>query len=115
MIVTPSTDEILRDIEFELAQSSIGSDDLAAALESVRRFQAAARERAVSASVSRPSADGAAVSLFQINEMLLSLFGETIAAQQTLRLDLRRALRLPDFPVLRMLLPPSTATLWRRR
>ncbi len=94
MKLTPTIDDILHSIEFELAQGAIRRDELGAGVQAVREFQNKARTTLFEAP---GAADVRALinQQLQINDMHLTLLQEMAAALQSLTLDVRRVGQLP--------------------
>ncbi len=88
-----TADDVLQDIEFELAQSAITHDDLGQAVLAVRRYYNRLRGQAAPSLRREADIRRALADLLGLNDMLLTLAQETAAAIQSLRLDLRRIAR----------------------
>lgn len=86
---SPTADEILRDIEFEIVQGALGQDDLGQALQAARRFHNQSRHELLAAEAGKRSRE-LAIRQFQINEMLLVLIQETAAKIRKLEIELRK-------------------------
>jgi hypothetical protein len=86
---SPTPDQILRDIEFEIVQGALGQDDLGQALQAAKRFLNQSQQELL-----RSDARGHGLELathqFQINEMLLVLIQEMAARLRRLQVDLQR-------------------------
>ncbi|MEJ2211194.1 MAG: hypothetical protein P8129_19430 [Anaerolineae bacterium] len=96
---SPTANEILRDVEFEILQGALGQDDLGQALQAARRFHLQARQELLSASSRRRDRE-LAIRQFQINDMLLSLLQEMAARLRRLQVELHRTAGLvPGAPV----------------
>jgi hypothetical protein len=85
-----STQDVLSDIEFELAQGAVSRDDLGQGIQAVRQFQA--KTRAEIFANKAPTLDQRQVvgRQFQVLEMQTTLLQETAAALHAVQLDLRR-------------------------
>lgn len=94
-----SVEDVLHDIEVELLQGSVLSDDLGQSVQRVRRFQNQVRGDIVD-NTSHPDYRAIANRQFQINDMLLTLLQESATRQKALELALQKALR-------KGLLPPA--------
>jgi len=94
-----SAEDVLHDIEVELLQGSVLSDDLGQSVQRVRRFQNQVRGETLD-SRDRPDYRAIANRQFQINDMMLTLAQETATRQRALEMALHKALR-------RGLLPPG--------
>lgn len=94
---TPSAEDILRDVEFELVQSALGSDELASGMTALRRLQNTSRASAMKRLRPDGRTQEAVSDLYQINDVMLTVLEGTAESQRALRHDLRRALSLPDF------------------
>jgi hypothetical protein len=94
----PSAEDVLRDIEFELAQGAISHDDLGRSIQAIARYQN--KMRAELLQDQRRAADEreTITRLFQINDMLIAMSQEMAEAIQSLRLDLRKMAQLPTPP-----------------
>lgn len=88
-----TADDVLSDIEFELAQGAISRNELGQAVQALRRHQNEMRREILESS---ENLEGREVisRLFQLNDMMLTLLQGTAAAIQSLRLDLRNVARL---------------------
>lgn len=86
---SPTPDQILRDIEFEIVQGALGQDDLGQALQATRRFHNQSQQELL-----RSDARGHGLEManhqFQINEMLLVLIQEMATRLRRLQVDLQR-------------------------
>jgi hypothetical protein len=89
-----SAEDVLRDIEFELAQALVSHGDLAQGVHAVRRYHNEACGEMLRGSRSIESVDRVIRRLFQINDMLITLLHEAASAIQSLRIDLRRMTEL---------------------
>lgn len=94
-----SVEDVLHDIEVELLQGSVLSDDLGQSVQRVRRFQNQVRGETLD-SRGRPDYREIANRQFQLNDMLLTLAQETATRQKALEMALHKALRrgLPPPP-----------------
>jgi hypothetical protein len=94
----PSTEDVLSDIEFELAQGAISHDDLSLSIQAIARYQNKMRGELLQ-DQRRPADERETITrLFQINDMLIAMSQEMAEAIQSLRLDLRKMAQLPTFP-----------------
>ncbi len=84
----PSAHDVLSDIEFELIQSAVSHDELGQAIQAIRRYQNQMREEIVE--TAHPRDRGALARLLQVNDMLMVVVQELVAAIRSLRFDLRR-------------------------
>ena len=91
--VTP--DDILRSIEFELAQGAISRTDLGDGLIAVRQFQNKARTATFESDKAFADVRALITQQYQINDMHLTLLQELTAAVQAVQLDIRRVGQLP--------------------
>lgn len=91
--VTP--DDILRSIEFELAQGAISRTDLGDGLIAVRQFQNKARTATFESDKAFADVRALITQQYQINDMHLTLLQELTAAVQAVQLDIRRVGHLP--------------------
>jgi hypothetical protein len=94
-----SVQDVLRDIEFELAQGAIAQDELGQAVQAVRRYHNHTRGEILNDARRVKDIGGILPSLFQIHDMLITLLQETAAAIQALRVDLRKMAQIPGDPV----------------
>jgi len=92
-----TTDRLISDIEFELAQGVTSTDDLGQAIQAVLQYQNKARSELLRAS--RIDSRELAACSFQINDMLLTLLQETIGRIQQMQMDLKGMRRLGPLPV----------------
>jgi hypothetical protein len=99
MTSTISAQDVMHDIEVELLQGAVTSDDLGQSVQRVRRFQNQVRGETLD-SRDRPDYRAIANRQFQINDMVLTLAQETATRQRALEMALHKALR-------RGLLPPG--------
>lgn len=99
-----TAEDILSDIEFELVQGAISQDELGQGIQAVRRYQNKLRNEAFQDS-RRMDDQKVITRLFQLNDMMITLFQETASAISSLRLDLRKAARLSQRPS-----TPATST-----
>jgi len=90
-----NADDILRDIEFELAQGAILRDELGEAVWSIRQFYNKTRSEFFKSARRMPDSRTIASRQFQIADMLITLAQELAAAIQAIQLDMRRLARLP--------------------
>ncbi len=88
-----TADDVLQDIQFELAQSAITHDDLGQAVLAVRRYYNQVRGQTAPSLRREADIRRALADLLRLDDMLLTLAQETAAAIQSLRLDLRRIAR----------------------
>lgn len=86
---SPTPDDVLRDIEFEILQGALGDDDLGQALQAARRFHLQSRHEILSSNSTRNNRE-LAVRQFQINDMLLALLQEMAGRLRRLQLELHR-------------------------
>jgi hypothetical protein len=82
--------DVLSDIEFEVAQSAVSRDDLGQGIQAVRQFQAKTRAEIFDAKAGTLDQRHVISRQFQILEMQTTLLQETAAAIRSLQLDLRR-------------------------
>jgi hypothetical protein len=82
--------DVLSDIEFEIAQSAVSRDDLGQGIQAVRQFQAKTRAEIFDAKTGALDQRQIISRQFQILEMQTTLLQETAAAIRALQLDLRR-------------------------
>jgi hypothetical protein len=82
--------DVLSDIEFEVAQSAVSRDDLGQGIQAVRQFQAKTRAEIFDAKAGTLDQRHVISRQFQILEMQTTLLQETAAAIRSLLLDLRR-------------------------
>jgi len=89
----PTTQDILSDIEFELAQGAVLSDELSQAVQAVRQYQNKLRGELFGTS---QKLDRQAVArLFQVNDMLITVLQEMATTWHAAQLDQRRRAK-PD-------------------
>lgn len=94
----PSAEDVLSDIEFELAQGAISHDDLGRSIQAIARYQNKMRGELLQ-DQRRPADERETITrLFQINDMLIAMSQEMAEAIQSLRLDLRKMAHLPTPP-----------------
>jgi len=86
---SPTADEILRDVEFEILQGALGQDDLGQALQAARRFHLQSRHELLSTDSRQPGRE-LAVRQFQINDMLLALLQEMAGRLRRLQIELQK-------------------------
>jgi len=92
-----SVDRLIRDIEFELAQGIVLTDDLGRAIQAVKQYQNEARSELLGAA--RIDSRDLAARSFQINDMLITLLEETVGRLQQAQMELRGMRRLgPALP-----------------
>jgi hypothetical protein len=82
--------DVLSDIEFEIAQGAVSRDDLGQGIQAVRQFQAKTRAEIFDAQTGALDQRQIISRQFQILEMQTTLLQETAAAIRSLQLDLRR-------------------------
>ena len=83
-------DDVVRDIEFELAQGALSRNELGQSIQAVQQYQNKLRSEVFQSS-GQASADREALSrLFQVNDMLIAMLKEMVATLESLRRDLRR-------------------------
>jgi hypothetical protein len=82
--------DVLSDVEFEIAQSAVSRDDLGQGIQAVRQFQAKTRAEIFDSRTGALDQRQIISRQFQILEMQTTLLQETAAAIRTLQLDLRR-------------------------
>jgi hypothetical protein len=75
-----TANDVLKDIEFEIAQGVVSRRDLRQALQAVRQFHAKMRREALSASGQSANLRDVASRQFQINDMLITLLQEMAMA-----------------------------------
>jgi len=84
-----TVNDVVNDIEFELVQGAVSRDELGRALQAVRQYQNKVRTEALTSA--RHKDDRQALRWqFRLNDMLLTLLQELIAALQALRLQQSR-------------------------
>lgn len=86
---SPTTAEILNEIEFELMQGAVSRDDLSRGVQAIKQFQNKLRAEVFQSAepgINRPIMS----KLFQLNDMLITLLQEMAATQQALQRDTRR-------------------------
>jgi hypothetical protein len=86
--------DILDDIEFELAQGAISRDDLGRGIVSVKEYQSKLRVDLLQPGQDEPALREALARQFQLNDMLLTLLQETAASVRELQVQARRSHRL---------------------
>jgi hypothetical protein len=95
----PSAEAILRDIEFELIQGAVSSDDLGRSIQTVRQHQNSLRGEFFQSGEKGVADQELAARLFQINDMLITLLQEMAGRVQRLEVELRRTSGLlPERP-----------------
>src|SRR5512139_1840474 len=82
--------DVLGDIEFEIAQGAVSRDDLGQGIQAVRQFQAKTRAEIFDAKAGALDQRQIISRQFQILDMQTTLLQETAAAIRSLQLDLRR-------------------------
>ncbi len=82
--------DVLSDVEFEIAQSAVARDDLGQGIQAVRQFQAKTRAEIFDAASGTLDQRQIISRQFQILEMQTTLLQETAAAIRSLQVDLRR-------------------------
>jgi hypothetical protein len=82
--------DVLSDIEFEIAQSAVSRDDLGQAIQAVRQFQTKTRAEIFDTKTGALDQRQIISRQLQILEMQTTLLQETAAAIRSLQLDLRR-------------------------
>ncbi len=89
--------DVLDDIEFELAQGTLSRNELGQSIRAVKQYQLKLRSESLRAK--QPTIDLHEIEMrqFQINDMHLTLLQEMAAAIQVMQLDLRRTARLSRF------------------
>ncbi len=100
--------DILRSIEFELAQGAISRTDLGDGLNAVRQFQNKARTATFESDKAFADIRALITQQYQINDMHLTLLQELTAAVQAVQLDVRRVSQLPPREVTVTAHSPST-------
>lgn len=93
---SPTADQVLRDVEFEILQSALGQDDLAQALQTARRFHLQSRHELLSTEARGRDRDLAARQ-FQIDDMLLVLLQEMASRLRQLQVELQRTAGLMPY------------------
>lgn len=93
-----SAEDVMHDVEVELLQGAVTTDDLGQSVQRVRRFQNQVRGETLD-SRGRPDYREIANRQFQINDMLLTLAQETATRQRALELALQKALRRGELPL----------------
>ena len=84
-----TADDVLRDVEFEIAQGAISRDELGQGVQAVKEYQNKLRGEVFQASRQVGESREALSRLFQINDMLITLQQEMAAGIETLQVDLR--------------------------
>ena len=105
-----TTDDILRSIEFELAQGAISRTELGDGLNAVRQFQNTARTATFESDKAFADVRALITQQYQINDMHLTLLQELAAAVQAVQLDVRRVGQLPPREVHVTTSAPVTST-----
>ena len=105
-----TTDDILRSIEFELAQGAISRTELGDGLNAVRQFQNKARTATFESDKTFADVRALITQQYQINDMHLTLLQELAAAVQAVQLDVRRVGQLPPREVHVTTSAPDTST-----
>ncbi len=91
-----SVEDILSNIEFELAQGVVARDELGEAVQAVRQFQNKTRAE-VFRSLKLTDGHREFISRqFQVNDMLLNLLYEMIRVMQALQLTIHKLRQLPE-------------------
>lgn len=91
MSTSITAQDILADIEFELAQGAISRDDLGRGIMAIKEHQSKLRADLLRPEQSEPRLREALAKQFQMNDMLLTLLQETAAALNELKLQSERA------------------------
>lgn len=86
---SPTADQILCDVEFEILQGALGQDDLGQALQTARRFHLQSRHELLSTEARGRDRDLAARQ-FQIDDMLLVLLQEMAGRLRRLQVELQK-------------------------
>lgn len=84
-----TAEDVLSEIEFELAQGAISRNELGQAVQTLKRYQNELRSEILH-SPQRIEGRQVVSRLFQFNDMMLTLLQETASAIQSVKLDLRR-------------------------
>lgn len=92
-------EDILNDIEFELAQGLVLKEDLGQGVQAVRAFQNKIRLEVLDESRRPPNLRTVVARLFQINDMLITLCQEFVAMGLSLRQSHQQIAALPAAPV----------------
>ena len=87
--------DVLNDIEIELLQGSAAQDDLGKGLNMIRLHNNQLRAQHLKGNRGL-DLNGLASNQFQVNDMLLTLFQETIVKLQELQLEVRKSLRFAE-------------------
>ena len=83
-------DDVVRDIEFELAQGALSRNELGQSIQAVRQYQNKLRSELFQSS-GQVSADREALSrLFQVNDMLIAMLQEMASTLESVRFDMRQ-------------------------
>ncbi|MDX1664109.1 MAG: hypothetical protein R3272_09960 [Candidatus Promineifilaceae bacterium] len=98
MPTTLTSEDILADIEFELAQGSISRDDLGRGIVAIKKHQSKLRSELLGTGREDIELRQALAKQFQMNDMLLTLLQETSASIQNLKLQVRRTNELAPRP-----------------
>lgn len=98
MSTSISSQDILDDIEFELAQGAISRDDLGRGILAVKQYQSKLRTELLQPDQEEPALRAALGRQFQLNDMVLTLLQETAAAVRDFRLQLQRDRQLSSPP-----------------
>ena len=98
MSTSITSQDILADIEFELAQGAISRDELGRSILAIREYQNKLRGELLQPEQRDSDLHEALARQFQINDMLLTLLQETNASIQELKLQVRRTRELAPRP-----------------
>lgn len=94
MSTSISAQDILDDIEFELAQGAISRDDLGRGILAVKQYQSRLRTELLQPDQEEPALREALGRQFQLNDMVLTLLQETVAAVRDFKVQMKRERQL---------------------
>lgn len=105
-----AVNEVLKEIEFEIAQGVVSRRDLRQAIQAVRQFQAKMRSEVFAASGSVSDLRDVAGRQFQVNDMLIALLQELSMAVLEAQHESNRASQMLQHAVAQDLIPEAAGS-----
>jgi hypothetical protein len=91
-----TSDDVVKEVEFELAVGAVGRDELGQAIQSVQQYHNKLRGEAFEDEKLTPKSREALNRQLQFNEIVLSILREAAEEIRVLRLEQRRIAQLPE-------------------